>query len=255
MWNVTGLRFSTFFSSGTLKPVPLEEWSLVVGTEPQNIQIVGTGPQRVAIHQGAFQGLNLRADVRQDRVDWLVQPTPPHPSAPLRPLSIEGSFDSIASRFRDLVLEWLGMYLASTHRVTRLAFAPTVGAPFETYAESMAFLDRTIDDVRIDPDAVEFRYTVGKRFPAICFDELEINLLHVWTCTQEQIGEFVVTAGNGLPAPRPARTTTTYAATLTLDVNTQPRREVIPQDAQGHLALELFSLANEHLPTAAGDMS
>ena len=251
MWDVKGLRFSTFYAPGTMSPADnLAAWPELVGSDP-TVQTTGSGPQRVAIYHGPWGSRQLRAELRHDRVDWHVVAAPAFVLSSAA-TSVTGSYQTVTADFRRLIEDWLSPSQWSD-RINRLAFAPSVGRSFDTRRESMAFLNHAQAHTEIRDDLLNFSLTLGelKRTPSTV---QELNVLQTWAAQEEQMVEFQVALPDQQPtsSTAPARTLTSYTGLLALDVNTRPSTgEPFSSTRVLELVGELFEVAQGEMPEEA----
>ena len=77
----------------------------MVGAEAATVHIQGVGDQRVVTQEGSFIGARMRAEVRADRIDWLLVPGPPDDPPGGRPTA--GLYRDMSPLFCERCLTWL----------------------------------------------------------------------------------------------------------------------------------------------------
>ena len=248
MWDVKGLRFSTFYVPGTMSPADnLAAWPDLLGSDP-TVQTMGSGPQRVAQYHGPWGNRQLRAELRHDRVDWHVVPAPAPALSPDVTI-VSGTYQTVTADFRRLIEDWLGPSQQWVDRINRLAFAPSVGKSFDTRPKSMVFLDGAQSHTDVRDDLLNFSLTLGELKEAPRTAQ-HLNVVQTWAAQEEQLVEFqVAVPGQQPPSPAvPARTLTFYTGLLTLDVNTRP------STGEAFLAARVFELVGDLFEVAHGEM-
>ena len=236
-WNIENLRFSLFLASPS-QPVPVDSWSAVVGRDADDTRIKGTGDQRVVRQQGPFGDARMRADVRIDRIDWFLLPSPPAAPVPdARPMI--GPYGAVTDKFRDTMLRWLN---AAPLVANRMAFGAQLSRGTGTRPAALTVLAELLPTIQVDPSGTwDFDYTVNKRRTSEVVVDLMINRLAKWSLGKQILGSVELPVNGGEPK---MRTTTSYLPVLTLDINTPPEFSGVlaPTD---ELVKELFALGAE----------
>ena len=243
LWHVQHLRFSVFFPQPT-QPEPVHLWADVVGHDPDDTRIKGTGTQRVVTQEGPFRGARMRADVRTDRLDWFLVPSPPStPDA--RPTA--GPYAGLKDPFQACMLAWLNASRIVTHR---MAFGAQLSLGPGERTEALTVLDGLLATVQLDTQNTwDFEYTVNRRRPSAVMADLMINRMVKWSLGRQVLGAVELALNGGSPR---MQTTTAYLPVITLDVNTIPEHPG-PLERLGELLAELASLGTEI--ALEGDMS
>ena len=234
-WRIENLRFSVFLEPPT-EPGPVASWTAVVGEASDDTRIKGTGDQRIVRQQGPFAGARMRADVRMDRIDWHLLPSPPETPSPRR---TAGPYGDLKDRFRDTMLAWLD----ATHPLAnRMAYGAQLSLGGGSRSDALTVLARLLATVEVDPQNTwDFEYTVNRRRDSEAIAGLMINRLAKWSLGQEILGSIELPVSGGQPR---LNTTTAYLPMLMLDVNSMPEFPG-PLDRPGELLMEFASLGTE----------
>ena len=234
-WRVENLRFSVFLASPA-DPGLIGSWTEVLGHDADDTRIKGTGNQRVVRQQGPFGGARIRADVRRNRIDWHVLPSPPK-TPDERPVA--GTYGELKDRFLNTMLEWVGR---ANPVANRLAYGAQLTLGTGSRSNALAVLDELIETVKVDAQNTwDFDYTVNRRRESEAITGLMINRLVKWSVGQEIRGAVELPANGGQPR---VNATTAYLPVLALDINTMPEFPD-PIARPGELLTELAGLGTE----------
>ncbi len=234
-WQVQHLRFSVFLTNPA-QPSPIDSWVDVVGQDADNTHIKGTGDQRVVTQQGPFRDTMMRADVRRDRVDWFLLPSPP--ATPDSSLTA-GPYDGLTVPFSTCMRTWLDV---AGIVANRMAFGAQLSLTPGDRSAALAVLAELVTTVQIDvQNTWDFEYAVNRRRTSNTIADLMINRVAKWTLIRQILNEVDLSL-NGNP-PRIV-TSTVYLPVLTLDVNTIPEHSG-PLDQLEELLEELARLGTE----------
>lgn len=234
-WRVQNLRFSVFLANSA-DPEFINSWTQIVGHDADDTRMKGTGDQRVVRQQGPFGSTRISAEVRRNRIDWHVLPSPPK-TPDERP--VVGAYGELKDRFLNTMLEWVGR---ANPVASRLAYGAQLTLGTESRSEALEKLDELIATVDVDTQNTwDFDYTVNRRRESETIAGLMINRLVKWSVGQEIRGAVELPANGGQPR---VNTTTAYLPVLTLDINTMPEFPG-PIARLGELLTELAGLGTE----------
>ena len=212
-WLLESLR-ATMFRTG-----PLENQHTWYSVANQQAQAIDTRPlEGVSTHTGLKGEYQLQMVVRDDRVDWLLQP-------PLQgSVSVPYVPDPAAAldALNEVVARWEQV---SDSTVTRLAFGATLSSPVPVIEEAYSELGRYLAPLAglYTPDTTEILLQINRRRPSHVVSELLINRATNWSVAQYGALEFAMG-----PDAQPPRQHVTNVRRLELDINTVPRFGATP---------------------------
>ena len=237
VWLVDNLRVSEFLAQPST-PEPLALWAQVVGAESATTNIQGSGAQRVVTQEGAFIGARVRAEVRTDRIDWLLVPSPSDVPPGSRPTA--GPYDDINTRFCGLCLDWLRL---ANIPVNRMAYGAQLTLETSERIPALATLAGLLPTVAVDIESTwDFDYSVNKRRDSQFIEGLIINRLSKWSLAREVVSQIHLAAA--LAEQQVITTKTSYLPMLVLDINTIPEHRD-PLEHPVPLLQELIALGEE----------
>ena len=235
-WQTENLRLSVFLTEPSY-PEQLELWTQVVGAEPATVNTQGVGDQRVIVQEGPFLGARMRAEVRADRIDWLLVPSPPDGTPGNKPTA--GPYNAIIPLFRERCLDWLDR---ASVTVNRMAYGAQLSIEPADRTSTLATLAGLLPTVRVDAENTwDFDYSINRRQSSQSIENLMINRLSKWSLAREIVGQIKLSDTSG---PQTITTKTLYFPQLVLDINTIPEHSG-SLDHLGSILEELVTLGTE----------
>ncbi len=234
-WHTEHLRLSVFLAD-PVQPGPVDSWVDVAGQDSDDTRIKGTGNQRVVSQEGPFRDKRMRADVRMDRIDWFLLPSPPATPG-IRPTA--GPYDGLADSFRGCMLAWLD---AAGVVANRMAFGAQLNLRSGDRTGALTVLDGLLATVQMDVrNTWDFEYSVNRRRTSQVLADCPINRVAKWFLGRQVLGAIDLSFNCGSPR---INTTTVHLPVLMLDVNTAPEFPG-PLDRLDKLLQELVGLGTE----------
>lgn len=233
-WYVEHLRFSAFHMEPA-DPKPVESWARIVGDEPEDIRIKGTGGERIVTQRGPLVGAKMQSDVRRDRTDWRLHVDPPESGKGVS----AGIYRNLEGAFLEKINNWLKI---EQPKIVRLGYGGVLRLEARSRLEALMVLNDLLPKVELDVENTwDFEYAINRRRRSKTLGGMSINRLSRWALAQVIRGTIEVPSDGSQPR---IMTDTSYACQLTLDVNTIPENRD-PLDNIDELAAELFAWGTE----------
>ena len=237
-WQVESLRLTVFLAD-MIDPAVSPFWESLVGRPPDEIRNIPR--QQMVTEEGPYLGWRLRAEVRQNRIDWRLSFDPRSPALRLPTL---GPYHSVEPQFRVLMQKWL----AGSPDVHRLGYGSILLLPLGDISEVCAKLIALLKTVQLDQDgAQDFMYRINRRRNSqVGIEGLKINRLSTWSAAQIMSALVEIpSGGEGVPRVVPSQGPGNMCR-LELDMNTSPdfRRKFTTSEIE-NVFDELAALSNE----------
>ncbi len=243
-WDIESLRVSLFSPVGSLISAKQDIWQKVTDNEPDSID---TRPrERVTRAVGSVDKNNLQLLIREDRLDWIIQPNiDSHlPTDPV--LTLKDTNETLA-----LLQKATRYSLETISIVQRFAFSPVLIKHVSEPTAGLSQLSRYLP--RLDTASMEgsdFIYQNNVRQRSTSVPHVRINRLSKWSIAQIGSLELKVRASE---RPHVNTPSIRYARMLNLDVNSDPTTGAVSGDKIPGLFDELVTLANQ--VATKGDIS
>ena len=243
-WDVESLRVSLFSPVGSPTSAKPELWEKVTGEEPDSID---TRPrERVTRALGHVEQNNLQLLVREERLDWIIQPNiDSHmPTDPVPTLKDTQDTLQILQKATRCSLETISI-------VQRFAFSPVLIKHVPDPTAGIAQLSRYLPRLNTDSmEGLDFIYQTNVRQRSTSVPHVRINRLSKWSIVQVGTLELKIRASE---RPHVNTPSVRYARMLNLDVNSDPTTGAMSNDKIPRLFDELVVLANQ--VATKGDIS
>ena len=181
----------------------------------------------------------MSVEARKDRIDWRLSHDPKNLSGEL---PIIGPYETLAERFRQVMLGWLSL----CPQISRLAYGAVLLMPAGEPSQACQILEPLLPGIKIDWDnSYDFLYRINRRRRSSSGVEgLEINRVATWSLAT--ISGMRVDFVSGQPAPSIIQLPDSGICRLELDINTAPEfQRVLEKSVRSNLFAELVDFGNE----------
>lgn len=168
-WQAQLLRF-TAFADENLEPNLSDWWQVVIGEEPDKIDV--HPKQKISVYESAFNLGRLLLQVQPGRIDWIYAAD----DVALKEIPILGVYSNVIHPFIDTITKWLNSNAIPS--LNRLAYGAILLCPVTSRKESYTQLAQLLP-VDIDTEnSTDFFYQINR---PRTIDDITINRLSKWS--------------------------------------------------------------------------
>jgi hypothetical protein len=221
----------TVFPTTTNIPEGLLRWKDIIGEEPEK---KNSQPKLSIIEEvGHYQGNEFIIKTSPNRYDFVYRSYFNNPEETIKTNDIAsiGKLSETISSFKEMVKKWI----TSCPDMRRLAFGALLINLSDSRQGAYEMLDCFLgDNVKVDPETIDFSYTINRTCTSQTSEKININRLCKWYPIKLAV------------KVNETETFSKYACSLEMDINTIPGDDII-LDKEIHLLLfdELIEKAIE----------